>query len=91
MKKNWITLLIISAMCASPGAAHAYIGPGAGIGVIGSFFALLMGIFVAIAVIISWPLRYVMKRRRKAGAARLSPRADTGNASDAESAKKREP
>jgi hypothetical protein len=91
MKKNRITLLLLSAMCTAPGVAYAYIGPGAGIGVIGSFIALLMGIFVAIGVIISWPVRYAMKRRKKASAARLSPRANTDNASDAGPAKEREP
>jgi len=47
---------------ASP--AFAYIGPGAGISVVGSLLGILATIFVAIGAIIFWPLRKFMKRRK---------------------------
>jgi heme A synthase len=46
------------------GSAMAYIGPGAGISVLGSLLGILTTILVAIAAIIFWPLRKFMKRRK---------------------------
>lgn len=43
----------------------AYIGPGAGIPVIGSLFGLIATIFVAIGAILFWPIRKVLKRRKR--------------------------
>lgn len=42
----------------------AYVGPGAGISVLGSLFSILATIVVAIGAIIFWPLRKFMKRRK---------------------------
>ena len=44
--------------------ALAYIGPGAGISVVGSLLGILSTIFVAVGAIIIWPLRKWMKRRK---------------------------
>ena len=46
-------------------AALAYIGPGAGISVLGSLLGILGTIVVAIGAIIFWPIRRLMKRRKK--------------------------
>ena len=46
--------------------ALAYIGPGAGISVLGSLLSILATIFVAIGAIIFWPLRKFIKRRKSA-------------------------
>lgn len=59
-----LALLLLSAV--SP-AALAYIGPGAGISVLGSLLGILGTIVVAIGAIIFWPIRKLMKRRKKAG------------------------
>jgi len=53
--------------------AVAYVGPGAGISVLGSLLGILATIFVAIAAIIFWPIRKFMKRRK----ARLNSEAST--------------
>ena len=53
------TLLLV--VVSSP--AMAYIGPGAGIGLVGSFLALLFGILVAVGVVLWWPIRYLRRRR----------------------------
>ena len=50
-------------------SAIAYIGPGAGISVLGSVLGILSTILVAIIAIIMWPLRKIMKRRKAAAAA----------------------
>lgn len=53
--------------------AMAYIGPGAGISVLGSLLGILATIVVAIAAIVMWPLRKVLKKRRQAAAAGKEP------------------
>jgi hypothetical protein len=50
------------ALFASPAAA--YVGPGAGISVLGSLLGILATIFVAIGAILFWPIRKLMKRRK---------------------------
>lgn len=64
--------------------ALAYVGPGAGISVLGSLLGILATIFVAIGAILFWPVRKLLKRRKSASApseATDSPPADhtTGN------------
>jgi len=44
--------------------ALAYIGPGAGISVLGSVLGILVTIIVAIGAILLWPIRRMMKRRK---------------------------
>lgn len=57
-----ITALLLLALIASPAAA--YVGPGAGISVLGSLLGILATIFVAIGAILFWPIRKLMKRRK---------------------------
>ncbi len=57
-----ITVLLLLALIASPAAA--YVGPGAGISVLGSLLGILATIFVAIGAILFWPIRKLMKRRK---------------------------
>ncbi|MCH8058527.1 MAG: hypothetical protein IIB78_11725 [Proteobacteria bacterium] len=54
--------LLLLALGASPVAA--YIGPGAGISVLGSLLGILATIFVAIGAILFWPIKKLMKRRK---------------------------
>ena len=55
-------------LVASP-PALAYIGPGAGISVLGSLLGILGTIIVAIGAILFWPIRKMMKRRKATAAA----------------------
>lgn len=52
-------LLVLSA------PALAYIGPGAGVSFLGSIWALLVGIVLAIGAIAFWPIRYLVRRARR--------------------------
>lgn len=59
------TLILLAFILLAPvSSALAYIGPGAGISVLGSLLSILATIFVAIGAIIFWPLRKYMKRRK---------------------------
>ena len=59
------TLVILILLAVSP-AALAYIGPGAGISVLGSLLGILGTIVVAIGAIIFWPVRKFLKRKKQA-------------------------
>ena len=47
-------------------AAFAYIGPGAGISLIGSLLSIIGAIFLAIFAALFWPIRRLIKRRKAA-------------------------
>jgi membrane protein implicated in regulation of membrane protease activity len=64
MFKTVTLILLALILLALAGPALAYIGPGAGISVLGSLLSILATIFVAIGAIIFWPLRKFMKRRK---------------------------
>ncbi|MEO8669870.1 MAG: hypothetical protein ABI411_01070 [Tahibacter sp.] len=57
-------LLLLLLLAAHACAAEAYIGPGAGIGFLGSVWAILVGIVLAVVAILSWPLRRLWRRLR---------------------------
>jgi predicted AlkP superfamily phosphohydrolase/phosphomutase len=45
--------------------AHAYIGPGAGFAVLGSFLVVLAAVALGGLVLITWPLRFLLRSRRR--------------------------
>jgi protein-S-isoprenylcysteine O-methyltransferase Ste14 len=59
------TIAILLLALVSP-TVMAYIGPGAGISVLGSILGILGTIVVAIAAIIFWPVRKFLKREKQA-------------------------
>ena len=59
MKPALLALLLVTS-----GQALAYIGPGAGISVVGSLLSILATFFVAIGAILFWPVRKLLKRRK---------------------------
>lgn len=58
---RWICLVLL--LCLSTGA-QAYIGPGAGLNVLGSLWALLVGIVLALFAVLTWPLRLLWRKLR---------------------------
>lgn len=70
-----ITALILLTFIASP--ASAYVGPGAGISVLGSLLGILATIFVAFGAILFWPVRKLMRRRQAKKEAGVSADTDT--------------
>jgi predicted AlkP superfamily phosphohydrolase/phosphomutase len=56
-----LALLTAVAVLLEPARADAYIGPGAGFAVGGSFLAVFAAVFSAIAMFLSWPVRLVWR------------------------------
>ena len=50
---------------ACPSPSHAYIGPGAGFAVLGSFLAVLAAAALGAAVLLTWPARLLLRRVRR--------------------------
>jgi len=50
-----------------PEIAFAYVGPGAGISLIGALWGLIVGVVMALGIVLFWPIR-IMLRKRKAAA-----------------------
>ncbi|MCP4717676.1 MAG: nucleotide pyrophosphatase [Deltaproteobacteria bacterium] len=48
----------------NPDTGHAYIGPGAGFAVAGSFMVMFTAIISAIFILMTWPLRYLIRSIR---------------------------
>ncbi|MEI6125338.1 MAG: alkaline phosphatase family protein, partial [Pseudomonadota bacterium] len=51
-------------LCCAPEAAFAYIGPGAGFAVAGSFMVMFTAIITAVLLVLTWPVRYVIRAIR---------------------------
>ena len=64
-------LLTMLGLFSAPVAA--YIGPGAGISVLGSLMGILVTVFVAIGAILLWPLRKMLRKRRGAAQGEARP------------------
>lgn len=62
-----ISRLVLSAVLALllPNVAFAYLGPGAGLGMIGSLIAVIVAVVVGVIGIILYPVRLIRKRFKK--------------------------
>ena len=57
--------LLIAVLAACPASALAYVGPGAGLSVIGSLLAFIAAIVVAIFGFLFFPIRRLLRKRRR--------------------------
>lgn len=62
-------VLVAAAIAVAAAPAAAYIGPGSGISLLGGIWSVLVGIVLALAAILFWPIRLMIRRirGRKAG------------------------
>ena len=56
----YLTVIVLTL----PGPAMAYIGPGAGITMLGALWGVLVAIVLAIGSVLFWPIRALMRRRK---------------------------
>ena len=59
------TRIAAIALIAAATPAFAYIGPGSGISLLGGIWSVLVGILLALAAILFWPIRLMIKRMRR--------------------------
>jgi hypothetical protein len=57
--------LLILFLLLSPLTAHAYVGPGMGVGTIGVILGILLSIILAFVAIIWYPIKRLFKRNSK--------------------------
>ena len=62
-----IFLCAAAALCCAP--AYAYVGPGAGLGVIGTLFAFFGAVLLAIVGFVWYPMKRLLKRKGARAAA----------------------
>jgi hypothetical protein len=63
----------LTAMCISCGlvllpftTVYAYVGPGAGLSLLGALWALILAVATAIIFVFAWPIRRMLRRKREA-------------------------
>ena len=66
MNKSTSKTVFLWALLLAPLAAHAYVGPGAGLSLLGALWALLVAIGAALVFLVAWPLRRMRRRKREA-------------------------
>jgi membrane protein implicated in regulation of membrane protease activity len=64
MKPTMTSLLALAALAAAL-PAFAYIGPGAGLSLVGALWAVIAAVGAALFFIVAWPLRRMLRRRRE--------------------------
>ena len=62
--KAMVAIALGLSLVATP--AFAYIGPGAGITVLGALWGVVVAVVLALAALLVWPLRALFRRRRRA-------------------------
>jgi hypothetical protein len=62
--KRSLTLLTVTVIFGFPNIAMAYVGPGAGLTLIGSLIGLLIAVLTALGIILFWPIRALIRRIR---------------------------
>jgi uncharacterized membrane protein len=61
-----IAVLLLGMVLAWPEPALAYVGPGAGISLLGALWAVIAAVVFALAGLIWWPIRMMRRRRKQA-------------------------
>jgi hypothetical protein len=71
----WLAVLLTVA--AQP--ASAYIGPGAGITMLGALWGVIVAVALAVGAVLFWPIRIMLRRRKRtpAPAARTASESKT--------------
>lgn len=64
MLNRWMFLLGMLVVTAISGPAFAYVGPGAGLSLLGTLWGLAIAVFAALSFLIAWPIRRMLRQRR---------------------------
>jgi hypothetical protein len=63
-------VLAIFSIALLPEMAMAYVGPGAGISLLGALWGLIVGVVMALGIVLFWPIRMMMRKRKAAAEAK---------------------
>ena len=66
--RDTILLIAVVALMGLVPQAQAYVGPGAGLTLVGSFIGVCLALLVALWAVLSWPIRRLLKRRGRSAA-----------------------
>lgn len=64
MRSIVVALLATLGVAGLVAPAAAYVGPGAGLSLVGAFWGLAVAVLAALGFIILWPVRRLLKRNR---------------------------
>lgn len=64
VRARWSAAAAAAACIGLATAAEAYVGPGAGMGLLGVMLAVVAAIFMALVGMVLWPIRMVAHRRK---------------------------
>lgn len=74
--------VLLLALIGQPQTALAYVGPGAGLSIIGSLLAFFAAIIVGIFGFLWFPIRRMLRKRRQAAAEKAEKESRTGQETD---------
>ena len=77
-----VPLIASAAILLLPDTASAYVGPGAGLTMIGALWAVILALFAALFFVVAWPVRRMLRQTRHRNAAARRPE-DGGGTSKA--------
>ncbi len=61
---KYLIIVMVLVGVTLPKLAVAYVGPGAGLTLIGSLIGVIVAILMALGILLSWPLRILIRRIR---------------------------
>jgi membrane protein implicated in regulation of membrane protease activity len=62
---KFLAVLAVAVLTLSALPALAYVGPGAGLSLLGAFWGLLVAILAALAFVVLYPIRRLMRGRKR--------------------------
>ncbi len=74
---KWVVMIVLLFVL-FPLSAHAYVGPGIGVGVIGAIIGIFAAIFLSIAGLVWFPIKRAMKGKNKNKEAEEEPQEQNG-------------
>lgn len=65
MRVILLTASLLLAILVLVNPAHAYVGPGAGITMLGALWAVIAAIVLALAGLLVWPVRRLLRKKKE--------------------------
>jgi hypothetical protein len=62
---KFLAMAVITVLTLAAPPAMAYVGPGAGLSLLGAFWGLLVAILAALAFVVVYPVRRMMRARKR--------------------------